>query len=220
MALVKCKQCGHTVSTQAPACPRCGTPPRKGSGGFGSSIGAVAIIVAVGWYFFAPAGSLQRILSSFQTNAQTDNTAADQNVATADPSSSPPEAQAAPAPDAETPTPEVPSTPREAADAYIESLKQQGIVFSSEFERVISYDLSPPQSEVIYNLDYMSQGGGRLVAPYTITVKQTGDEWQVIGGTPGDRTADLNTDPVIGTNGQWQRSPMEQAIGEAMSRGH
>jgi len=112
-----------------------------------------------------------------------------------------------------------PQSPRDAADAYIESLKAQGTVFSSEFQRVLSYNLSPPESEVIYNLDYMSQGGGRLVGPYTITVKRTGDGWHVIGGTPGDRTADLNTDPVIGTNGQWQRSPMEQQIGAAMNGG-
>jgi hypothetical protein len=113
----------------------------------------------------------------------------------------------------------IPATPREAADAYIESLKQAGIVFTSEFQRMMAYPhLFPPTTEVIYVLDYKTQAGVRLVAPYTITVKQAGDGWEAIGGTPGDRTADLNTDPVIDSAGFWHRSPMEQFMGDAMGR--
>ncbi|SRR6266567_1883653 len=113
----------------------------------------------------------------------------------------------------------IPETPREAADAYIESLKQAGIVFASEFRRMMAYPhLSPPTTEVIYVLDYRTQAGVRLVAPYTITVKQSGGGWAAIGGTPGDRTADLNTDPVIDGAGFRHRSPMEQFMGDAMGR--
>lgn len=111
-------------------------------------------------------------------------------------------------------------SPRDAADAYIAELKEQGIIFASKFRTVFAYpNLFPRKAEVIYVLDYKSQAGVRLVAPYTITTKQTGSGWEAIGGTPGDRTADLNTDPVRSRNGRWQRSPMEEFMGDAMNRG-
>lgn len=31
MALVKCRECGHQVSTEAPTCPQCGTPNPSGA---------------------------------------------------------------------------------------------------------------------------------------------------------------------------------------------
>ena len=31
MALVRCPECGHQVSSQAPACPSCGYPLQKGA---------------------------------------------------------------------------------------------------------------------------------------------------------------------------------------------
>ena len=106
MALTKCKQCGHTVSTQAPACPACGTPPNIQSGGFGSTLAAIAIIISFGWYFLAPDGSLQRLLNSFQTDSQTHDTASNQTPAPAQPPSRP----------AETPMP-LPRTPASQGEA-------------------------------------------------------------------------------------------------------
>ena len=64
MALTKCRQCGHTVSTEALACPGCGARTRAGGGGFGSSLVAIAIVIAVGWYFFAPPGSFEKLLKT------------------------------------------------------------------------------------------------------------------------------------------------------------
>jgi hypothetical protein len=32
MALIKCHECGHDISTQATACPTCGAPAKKPSG--------------------------------------------------------------------------------------------------------------------------------------------------------------------------------------------
>ena len=114
--------------------------------------------------------------------------------------------------------PAQPTTAREAAEAYIQELTAQGVVFGSEYRMMIGYpNLFPAKTEVIYVLDYMSQAG-RLVAPYTITTQQRGDGWVAIGGTPGDRRANF-TDPVIGKDGKWQRSPMEQFMGDAMNRG-
>jgi hypothetical protein len=105
-----------------------------------------------------------------------------------------------------------------AADAYIASLKQQGIVFGSEFRTMISYQLFPPKMEAIYTLDYTNELGMRVVGPYTITLESRGsDGWQVIGSSAGDRRARFDK-PVVGTDGIWRRSPMEQAIGEAMGR--
>lgn len=64
MPLTKCKECGHTVSTEAPACPQCGTPPRSAGGGSGTTVVVLVIIGAVLWYFLAPSGSVQRLTQS------------------------------------------------------------------------------------------------------------------------------------------------------------
>jgi hypothetical protein len=47
MALVKCKQCGNEVATNAAACPKCGAPPPRGI-----NIGRLFGIAA--FLFFAP----------------------------------------------------------------------------------------------------------------------------------------------------------------------
>jgi len=110
---------------------------------------------------------------------------------------------------------------REAADALIEDWRQRGVVFASEFRGMMRYpyqSVSPTTIEVIYMLDYRNRAGTRLVAPYTIEVKQTGDGWEATGSKPGD-ARDLNTNPVIDPNGLYHRSPMENVIGDAMNRG-
>ncbi len=46
MALIKCKECGKEISSEAPTCPGCGTPiktPRKGLG-----CGGIFIIIFIG----------------------------------------------------------------------------------------------------------------------------------------------------------------------------
>lgn len=73
MALVKCRECGHGVSTQSSSCPHCGAPTKsKSQGGWGAPFLAFAIIVAVGWYFLAPTGSLNRRAKSILTTTDTD----------------------------------------------------------------------------------------------------------------------------------------------------
>jgi hypothetical protein len=113
---------------------------------------------------------------------------------------------------------QIDSGPRIAADAYLNSLQQQGIVFGGEFRTMINYKLSPRQTDVIYTLDYVTRAGFRRTGPYTITVRQSGNEWEAVGGTPGDRSKDMNTNSVIGKDGQHSRSPLEQQMAEAMGR--
>ena len=46
MALVKCAECGHAVSTRAEACPHCGAKPKK-AGSIGNALGLLAVIILV-----------------------------------------------------------------------------------------------------------------------------------------------------------------------------
>lgn len=63
MPLIKCSECGHTVSTEAPACPQCGSPPwQQPSGGFVFPIVGLIIIAAVAWYFLTAAPSIPAIV--------------------------------------------------------------------------------------------------------------------------------------------------------------
>jgi len=49
MALIQCKECNKEISSQAKACPHCGAPVERKSGGCGclSIIGVVAVIVVI-----------------------------------------------------------------------------------------------------------------------------------------------------------------------------
>ena len=51
MALIKCKECGHAVSSTAAACPNCGAAPRRGAS---RAIGLVVVgvaLAALSWRF-------------------------------------------------------------------------------------------------------------------------------------------------------------------------
>jgi len=45
MALTKCRECGHDISTTAKACPNCGAAPRRSSDGKGLAILVVGAVV-------------------------------------------------------------------------------------------------------------------------------------------------------------------------------
>ena len=62
MPLKKCRECGHAVSSEAPACPQCGAPPKSQRQGGCAPFLALAIIIAVGWHFLAPNGSLDSLI--------------------------------------------------------------------------------------------------------------------------------------------------------------
>jgi hypothetical protein len=105
---------------------------------------------------------------------------------------------------------------RLAADGYIGQLMRDGQVFGGNFRAAISY--IPSTVEVIYTLDYMDRDGGRIQGPYTVTLERNSVVgWWAIGGSPGDRRANF-TKPVIGRDGTWRRSPMEQTVGTAIGR--
>ena len=56
MALVKCKECGHDVSTNAKACPNCGArPPSKSGIGWALFVG-IGAVVALLLFVLAPSG--------------------------------------------------------------------------------------------------------------------------------------------------------------------
>lgn len=48
MAIQKCHECGHEVSTEADACPHCGAPPRKASSGGTSTTKETKIAAWIG----------------------------------------------------------------------------------------------------------------------------------------------------------------------------
>lgn len=64
MALVKCKECGHAVSTQAKACPKCGARPQARASYLwlilGIPAGAVAIFLVIGLLNSSPEKSKAR----------------------------------------------------------------------------------------------------------------------------------------------------------------
>jgi zinc-ribbon domain len=49
VALKKCKECGHSISSKAKACPNCGAPIKKGSNIKIGCLGAVIIFLAIGF---------------------------------------------------------------------------------------------------------------------------------------------------------------------------
>ena len=69
MALIKCKECGSGVSTQAAACPKCGAPLKSQSqgGGCGTVLLALAIIIA--GFFLAPSGTFDSLIKTVQSKA-------------------------------------------------------------------------------------------------------------------------------------------------------
>lgn len=50
MALVKCKECGNEVSTEAKTCPKCGAPVARKPIGCGSAIVLIVLLFVVGKY--------------------------------------------------------------------------------------------------------------------------------------------------------------------------
>ena len=48
MAMVKCKECGETISSKASACPNCGAPIKKKRSGCGIAIIAVFVLFLIG----------------------------------------------------------------------------------------------------------------------------------------------------------------------------
>ncbi|RUS01689.1 hypothetical protein [Pectobacterium polaris] len=55
MALTKCKECKKEVSTTAKVCPHCGV--KNPGTTFGQTLGAAAIVIAIGWGVFHWIGS-------------------------------------------------------------------------------------------------------------------------------------------------------------------
>ncbi len=54
MPMIKCRECGNPISTQAPICPKCGMPnARVQKGGGGVSYVIIAIVVACVLFFVA-----------------------------------------------------------------------------------------------------------------------------------------------------------------------
>jgi hypothetical protein len=169
MALIKCKQCGHQVSTQAPACPSCGARPS--SGGFGYGLGLIIVLGAC-WYFLAPDGSLQRIIDALRER----QTASDTSGAAAPAVTPPPPDDSQTEPQKQEPTPKEvdPNDPRSVADDYIESLKEQGTVKDVRFLMKMA-GLTPGDTTsgaycVVYALDYITEGGFRREGKYVIVV--------------------------------------------------
>lgn len=66
MALVKCHECKNEVSSDAPACPKCGAVPQKGEGASGI-LGLIIILLLVfGIAFFASDGTKASLTKSFK----------------------------------------------------------------------------------------------------------------------------------------------------------
>ena len=61
------------MSTDAPACPQCGAPPRIRRKRSGGGVGTVLFVLAVGWLVFDPQGARQRLIHSFIAHADGGN---------------------------------------------------------------------------------------------------------------------------------------------------
>ena len=170
MALVKCKECGHTVSTQAPACPHCGVPPRQQSGGCGSSLVVIAIIIIAVWCFLAPEGSLQRLLSSSHNSGETTDSSGTSESSAA-------KARAADSTPVTTPDAAKPidfSNPVDVANAYVAGLTQEGTVKQSKY---LGSHPGGARGLVtcIYYMDYLTRSGLRREGQYNIVLERRPD---------------------------------------------